>query len=153
MYNAIEISFVEVKAEDLSLFIKEVISASNCTFEYQIQANGSDLALNASSSESILNILEDISDGAIYFIINNMDSYGLNLSKLDFQILKYSGSFDLNILCERDILFGERSIRYIKEWANVIATKLKAKTYYCGYEPAYDESTRFFTENILGPIK
>jgi hypothetical protein len=153
MYNAIEISFVDVRVEDLSLFIKDVISSSNDIFGYQIQADESDLALDATSSEKILDIFKAISDGAIYFIFDTIDIYGLKLGKTDFQILKYSGFFDLNVLCEQNVLFRERSIEYIQKWADLIATKLKAKTYFCGYEPACDKSTRFFTENILGPIK
>ncbi|MGL6011421.1 MAG: hypothetical protein ACRC0J_07895 [Shewanella oncorhynchi] len=71
------------------------------------------------------------------------------------RILKYQGKFDLDISFDEDDvgLADVNGIDAFFAFSKEVAKKFEFGNCYFGMEPASDESTRFFTNDVLGPLK
>lgn len=91
--------------------------------------------------------------GSFYFNFSNFKLREFELSKSGIHIYKYNHKYDFSIDCDINILKKISSINIIQSWAENISDELSVKMYYCGYEPAIDMETTFFTGKNLGPLK
>lgn len=152
MEELIEITFEEVKLENLTHLIVAVASGS-ILLNYNVVSEPFDETLvDLNDDVKLFAALEQISNGLIYFNFPELKFAGLSLSGVGIQILKYGGKFDMNIVFDSNLTANKFSVSILQEWASSIALQSGAMTYFCGIEPAVDLNTRFFTEDVLGPL-
>lgn len=152
MQEIIEILFEEVQLEKVTELLVKLYSTSVLT-DYQISSDEPEIEFNLQSQVQIFNNINNSSDGAFYFNFSDFKLKELELSGVGFQIYKYNNKYDLNIHIREKEMTQIISIFTLQNWAALIATEVSAKAYCCGYEPATDKETRFFTGQTLGPLK
>lgn len=147
----IEIVFEKVQIEKVIGLLMKLLSNSTLK-DYNVASEKPDLKLNFQSKEILFNNIQSLGD-SFYFNFLNLKLEGLLLSKIGFQIDKYDDNYDLNLHIEEREITQEISISLFQSWAESLAEELDAQDYFCGYEPAVDEETRFFSGSKLGPLK
>ncbi|EIJ69432.1 hypothetical protein [Pasteurella bettyae] len=140
--NILEITFDEIERVNL----KNIINMIN-------NLNAESIELS-SSNDNIQSILSEssIEDGAIYFKLSNVNIFGINLKEIFINLIIYKKELELNMNFDSNELFKidlDIIKRAIFEWNKTIL----AKNYYCGYEPATDKYTQFFSNIHKGPLK
>ena len=151
MADTIEILFEGVSLEKLSEYLSEAIKDLNLV-NYQISADNLQPIQKVDKLKSLVTALDRHSEGSIYL---NLKDFRLGVSvlpKVGIQILSYSSRLDLSIDIDSDTFQTLGSLSIVQLWAKNVSDKLLAKNYYCGYEPASDEDTRFFAMDKLGPL-
>jgi hypothetical protein len=151
MQEIIEISFEEIQLEKVTELLAKLCSTSVLS-DYQISSDEPDIIINFKSQVQIFNSIDNSSDGSFYFNFSDFKLKQLELSKVGLQIYKYNNGYDLNIHIREEEFNQIGSISTLQGWAELIANDVSAKNYYCGYEPAIDEETRFFSGKIFGPL-
>lgn len=140
--DILEITFDEIKRSNLKNII-EMINKFNAE-SIEVSSNNEDI-------ESILN--EDSGeDGVIYFRLKNINIFGTLLSEIFINLLIYQQELELNMSFNLDeiIKIDLSVIKYtVHKWNEIIF----AKNYYCGYEPAIEKYTQFFSNTHTGPLK
>ena len=150
MANIVEILFEKVAFEELLKYLDEtkkgfVLESYEVSVdEYQLE--------EISSLRDLIGIIGRYNEGSIYLNVKQFTFDSLVLPKAGIQIFKYIDGLDLSIDIEYDFFQSIGPLSAIQVWANNVSAKLSAESYYCGYEPAIDEETRFFTMNRLGPL-
>ncbi|MEI6410512.1 MAG: hypothetical protein WCR52_14075 [Bacteroidota bacterium] len=152
MEELIEITFEEVKLESLTHLLVAFASGSTL-LNYDVASDPFDETLVDLKDESkLLTALSLLTNYAIYFNFPEFEFAGLALSAVGIQVFGYNGKLDLNIIFDYNLTTNKVSIPSLQAWASLIAVQSNAKTYFCGLEPAVNLNTRFFTEDILGPL-
>ncbi|MBI2271340.1 MAG: hypothetical protein HYU69_13435 [Bacteroidetes bacterium] len=149
MKETIEISFEDIRLEKIVEFFISIHSESTL-INYQFSIDESISLVNIKSNLELFKFFNTSSDGSFYFNFSNFKLGEFELPEIGIQLMKYNNKYDLNFHFGYQFL---RNIAIIQNWAGALAQELKAKIYYCGYEPANDLETRFFTGSILGPLK
>lgn len=149
MKEIIEIVFENVNLECTVKFLIEKLAKSTLR-DYQISANSAEIDL---TSEKALSDSITQFEGAYYFNFSAFDLNDIPWSGIGVQIYKYDGVYDLSLDMDEIEINQKISISDLQKYSESLAEGLKADNYYCGYEPARDEDTRFFTGNQFGPIK
>jgi hypothetical protein len=152
MKEIIEIVFESVQLDKVIEFMMKILSSSTLK-DYQISTNTSDIEIDLQSQEILFNSIDQLSDGSFYFNFLNFKYSGVLLSEVGIQIYKYNNNYDLNIHVDEREVSQKISVLNLMSWAEVLAVQLKAQDYYCGYEPASDKETRFFSGSTLGLLK
>jgi hypothetical protein len=152
MQEIIEIQFEEVQLEKVTELLAKLCSTS-MLIDYQISSDEPEINLKPQSQVQLFNIIKNSSDGAFYFNFSDFKLNELELSGVGFQIYKYNDKYDLNLHIMEKEVTEIIPILTLQNWAGLLATEVIAKAFYCGYEPAMDEETRFFTGKTLGPLK
>jgi len=146
----IEIVFEKIQLDKIVELLIIKLSSSFLK-DYNISTDTSEI--NSQSKETLFNSIDQSSDGSFYF---NFLDYGLKdvqLSRVGFQIIKYNSFYDLNLSLEEKEIRQKVSIIGLQKRVASLADELKSTFYYCGYEPAMDRETRFFSDVSLGPLK
>ena len=99
------------------------------------------------------NLLNNLPDGSFYFNFSNFNFNGIALSNVGIQVYKFKNEYDINSHFNEKEIRQKYSIDLIHNWARIISEDLKARDYYCGYEPSYDKTTQFFSQKFIGPLK
>ena len=99
---------------------------------------------------TISNLLDD-STGTIYSTFNKIDFLKNDIFDLGINILKYGTESELNIHIEVEYI-KKFSLLEITKVCRKIANFLQTNEYYCGFEPAIDEDTQFFSSSKIGPV-
>ena len=101
----------------------------------------------------LINIMVLTQGGRVYFSFTDVGPTGLNTIKsFGLHLYKFDTAFDFGFDFSSDDFKSLGSLKHIETWATNLAQKIQAKDYYCGYEPAVDLNTRFFTGDRLGPL-
>lgn len=156
MKEIIEVLFEELHDNEL---YKAVLLVFNCVSGVnRIELQGSKYIV--SDLGVIINdfdmIIKEIKHGyPLYISCKQIALDEMNLLNAAIRIFAYEkNKYDLEIsfdLFLSKIETQERIIQLHKK-LNILAKLLNAKNILCGYEPATDESTRFFTNNKFGPL-
>lgn len=153
MQDIIEILFEEVNLNKVSVLLANTCSTAQFT-NYLVSTDDSGVCdINFKSQDQIFTFIGNSSDGAFYFNFSEFQLNEFEFSSIGFQIYKYDKKYDLNLHIPENEIIGKITIVALQSWADIIAKSLIAKEYFCGYEPASDQATRFFSGSILGPLK
>lgn len=140
--DILELTFDEIKRSNL----KNVIEMIN-----NLEVESIEISSHNENVESIIGE-EKYEDGAIYFNLKNINIFGTLLKELFINLLIYQDelelnmNFNLNEITKIDLNVIRNTVQ---EWNKVIL----AKNYYCGYEPAIEKYTQFFSNTHIGPLK
>ncbi len=152
MSEIIEITFETVQIEKVANLLINLVSSSTLS-NYQISTDTPHIQIDLQGQNLFQDSITHSSDGTFYFNFLSFNLNGLHLSQAGLQIYKYINIYDLNMHVEREEIAQKISVSKLHSWSKFLAHELKAKTFFCGYEPAIDEDTRFFSENTTGPLK
>lgn len=151
MSEIIEILFEDVKLENLSEML--VIIASNSIINnYQLASSTSTTEINFKSKDLLCNEISNLSDGSLYINLSRFRFDGIEIDNIGIQVYKYADKYDVSLDIEYAIIINRFTALTLKIWVDTISRKLNCKNYYCGYEPAIDEQTRFFSKYEMGPL-
>jgi len=145
----IEVVFENVeleKAVDFLLYCK----SKSILRELNIASDSG--VIDFSSKEKLIKSIIQSSDGAFYFSYSNFYLGDFLLAWSGVRLDKYNGDFDVLLDFEEDDIIEKIPISQIHLYASKLSSDLQSSHYYCGYEPAQDTETRFFTQENLGPL-
>ncbi len=146
----IEIVFEKIQLDKIVELLINKLSSSTLK-DHTISTDSSEI--NWQSKETLFKSVDQSSDGAIYFIFLDYELEDIHCSRMGFQIIKYENFYDLNLSMEEKEIREKISVLDLQKRVAFLADALKATSYYCGYEPAMDGETRFFSDVSLGPLK
>jgi hypothetical protein len=153
MNNLIELVFENVPDERLNNFASTLIGDSFVMSMYVSETDGAPIKWDG-DAKKILNIAPSTS-ATISLSLDKVDWPLLSIQSPLLQVIKYDGMYDvvLSFLSE-DISCKEPKvpIKSLHSSAVEFFAASEGEKVYCGYEPAQDESTRFFTNNDAGPL-
>lgn len=152
MAEIIEILFEDILFDELSNYLIEG-SAESTLLNYQISVDNFILKEKFNNLSSLVKNFNYHKEGSLYLKFENFKLDRLVFIEVGIQILKYNDQVDISLDVDYKYFKEIGSISIIHSWAEIFSQRLRAKTYFCGYEPATDEDTRFFTANKLGPLK
>ncbi|WP_242206202.1 MULTISPECIES: hypothetical protein [unclassified Pseudomonas] len=96
-------------------------------------------------------------NGAVSVLINvrSLKFIDVSVNSALIRILKYQGGFDLDISFDEDDdgLADVDGVGAFFAFSKEVAKKFEFGNCYFGMEPASEENTRFFTNDVLGPLK
>lgn len=102
------------------------------------------------SKDDVLNILSS-NQYSLAYHYKNIYILGNNFKSCFIHIINYNYEIEINLQLNQSELKKIRLMNMINEASN-FSNKLKAEKYCCGYEPATDEDTQFFSTNKVGPL-
>lgn len=155
MVGLLEIVFENVKQVVVLPLLETVITnaasvvSAECSEVFPVWNNGG-LELDAVGAAVDFN-------GTVSVLINvrSLTFRGVSINLALIRILKCQGKFDLDISFDEDDvgLADVNGIGAFFAFSKEVAKKFEFGNCYFGMEPASDESTRFFTNDVLGPLK
>jgi len=145
----IEVVIEGGQIEKIVDFLMNILSNSTLK-DYHISTDSSRIEMQ--SNEKLLISLNQSSDGSFYFNFLNFKLKSILFCRVGVQIIKFGHIFDLNLHIEKMEVSKKITVLELHSLIESISEDLKATNYYCGYEPAYDEKTRLFSGNRLGPL-
>ncbi|WP_460410534.1 MULTISPECIES: hypothetical protein [unclassified Pseudomonas] len=155
MAGLLEIVFENVKQNVVLPLLETVIAnaasvvSAECSEVFSVWNNGK-LELDAVDAALGFN-------GAVSVLINvrGLKFIDVSVNSALIRILKYQGGFDLDISFDEDDdgLADVDGVGAFFAFSKEVAKKFEFGNCYFGMEPASDESTRFFTNDVLGPLK
>jgi len=152
MSEVIEVSIVCVTLDKLVKFLVEVFSSATLQ-DYQIANDSTETYDGNFSMKSMIQNFEVSSNGAFYFNLTGFELEDAVLSKVGIQVVKYDNEYDLNIHFLQYEISENVAVSILRQWVCSLAQRIDASDYYCGYEPAMDASTQFFSKDAIGPLK
>ncbi|CAH0182122.1 hypothetical protein ABH908_004893 [Pseudomonas frederiksbergensis] len=155
MAGLLEIVFEDVTQEVMLPFLERVVSdaesvvSAECSEDFWVWKNGQ-IQLDAISAA-----IEFDEDLSVLVNVRGLRFMGVIVNSALIRVLKYQGKFDLDIsFDEHDFwLCGVGAVNALLAYSKAAAKKFEFVSCYFGMEPASDEATRFFTNDILGPLK
>jgi len=151
MADIIEILFENIEFDALPEFLR-IIEEDSCLVRSQISVGNNQSKETISNLPNLIENLGICNGGAVYLNYANFKISGILLPEVGMQILKYNGCVDLSIDIEYNYFQKIKSLISLREWVEIKSNQLFAINYCCGYEPASDFDTSFFTKNKLGPL-
>ncbi|MFJ2386726.1 hypothetical protein [Pseudomonas koreensis] len=155
MAGLLEIVFENVKQNVVLPLLESVINNSDsvdsaqCSEIFPVWNNG-ELEFDAVGAALDFN-----GTVSVLISVRGLNFIGVSVSSALIRILKYQGKFDLDISFDEDDV-GLANVDVTGdffEFSKEVAKKFEFGSCYFGMEPASDESTRFFTNDVLGPLK
>jgi hypothetical protein len=145
----IEVVFEDIKLDYLVEYYFSILQFSNLE-HFHVSADF--CKININTKYMLYNDISQSSPGSFYFYFNNFKFNNYQIPKVGFQVYKYDSKYDLNLHFEEEILKSKISGTELFLSVKYLASILSCTNYFCGYEPAMDANTRFFTNSNLGPI-
>lgn len=152
MKEIIEIVIEKVQLEKTVELLLKMVSSSTLK-DYQVSTDSSEIEINFQSHEKVFNEIDQSSDGSFYFNFLVFNFKDLLLSDVGLQIYKYNNDYDLNLHIDEKEISSKVLISNLQKWVKSLAEELEAEDFFCGYEPAMDKETRFFSGSALGPLE
>ena len=153
MSNLVELVFENIPEVRLNDFTSVLIDGSLILHIEMSEVDGASMEWDGDFAK-ILNTVPSAS-AAISLSLAKVDWPQLSIHRPLLQIIKYDGTYDvaLSFLSEDISCKGSMgSIESLRSSAVEFLAISGGENVYCGYEPAHDEKTRFFTNNRIGPI-
>jgi len=84
----------------------------------------------------------------------NTSFEGVSLPESFIRVYSYNNVFDIELSFDNGVIENNKVTvtKVLCGYFDNIRKKHSVKNIYCGYEPAVDEETRFFTNATLGPL-
>lgn len=155
MASLLEIVFEDIKQEVVLPFLEKVISdaesivSAECSEDFLVWSNGK------TQLDAISAAIEFDENLSVLVNVRGLRFMGVIVDSTLVRVIKYQGKFDLEIsFDERDFwLYGVDAVSALFAYSKEVDKKFEFVNCYFGMEPASDEATRFFTNDVLGPLK
>ncbi|MGF6458213.1 hypothetical protein [Pseudomonas frederiksbergensis] len=155
MAGLLEIVFEDVTQEVVLPFLERVVSdaesvvSAECSEDFLVWKNGQ-MQLDAISVA-----IEFDEDLSVLVNVQGLRFMGVIVESALIRVVKYQGKFDLDVsFDERDFgLCGVDAVSALFAYSKEVAKEIEFVSCYFGMESASDEATRFFTNDVLGPLK
>ncbi|WP_223481447.1 MULTISPECIES: hypothetical protein [unclassified Pseudomonas] len=155
MAGLLEIVFEDVGKDLVLPLLETIISDSEaivgaeCSEGFPVWSNGN------IQLDFIRAAIEFDAAVSIFVNVENLRFTDMSVKSALVRIVKYEDTFDLDIsFYENDVgLFSADMVGDLFAYSKEINKQFKLVNCYFGMEPASDETTRFFTNKVLGPLK
>jgi hypothetical protein len=155
MSNLFEVVFENVAKNDVSQLLMTLITSSKriisaqCSEDFVLMDGDK---LNTNILDLVLNF-----DGDISALINFQDMKvgRVILPKILLRLVKYTDQYDIDFSFDESEFENEDMMSQISEihsYAKKLASEYDITSFFGGMEPASDEDTRYFTNELLGPL-
>lgn len=155
MRNLLEVVFEGVLKSSVIQLLMLLVNSSKCIINTQCSEN-IDLQFKDKLSEDALDkVLSFESDVSVLINLQNLTTENIELPKVLLRLVKYGEQYDIDFNFEVDTLDDANLkllITSLHHDVNKIAIAHNVDRFYCGLEPASDESTRYFTNGNMGPL-
>lgn len=98
------------------------------------------------------NIFDKAKSNYVYISLENVNLCNIDFKYLELYFLVYKNANELTISIEKSELFSY-SMSKMMSCSYKISSLLKTNLFYCGYEPAKDVDTQFFSHTGYGKLK
>jgi hypothetical protein len=144
----IEMVFEDVPYTSLyAMFNELILESESLNSEKELLNNKT---INARFTDKLLLTNENIS---IQFNAKKICFKNIYFKNIILRIVKYGATYDIDFSTEqRDSNISSNLIEF-QTCMQKLANKYKVENNYFGMEPASDEDTRYFTREIIGPLK
>lgn len=155
MAGLLEIVFEDVR-QDMVLPLLQIVVASAATV---ISAECSEDFLVWSDGhikfDEICATIEFDEPVSILINVRSLRVASVTVDAALVRIIKYQGKFYMDISFDEEDagLQGVDVVGNFFEFSKELANKFELVSYYFGMEPASDEASRFFTNDVLGPLE
>ena len=108
--------------------------------------------LNTNILDSALNFEGNLT---VLFNLQELKAGGIVLPKVLLRIIKYADQYDIDFSFDESEVENQNLMSLITElqsYANKLANDYGIRSVFGGMEPASDEETRYFTNEVLGPL-
>lgn len=148
VFESIDKSSVIPVLNKLCFDTKQIISAE-CNENFELMKDGH---LNLNVLETVLNFNENIT---VFLKIKSMIIEDVPLSSVLLRIVKYDDQFDIDFSFDANEIQSIDIVSLMKRihsFSKNISEEFRIANFFGGVEPASDETTRYFTRNVLGPM-
>lgn len=151
----LEVVFENVlKTKVIQLFVLLVMASRRvvnvqCREDIELMNEGE---LDVDSLSSLLNFDGDVS---VLVSLNDMNIGGVTLPNVLLRLVKYGDCYDIDFNFDTEEVENTDMTALVAELhhhAQQIAGEHRMAEFFCGMEPASDEDTRYFTNEMLGPL-
>lgn len=152
MSKIIEIVFENIDIYPTSKLIAElgkIHKILNMTYDSTL----SELGIDVKDNNSIVKYFEQSSNKYIFINLDKLLIENVYFYKASLQLYSYEKIIDFTIILDIEYCKEKITIKSLNEFSKSVSMKVKSNNFYCGLEPASDEDTRFFTNNIIGPLQ
>lgn len=155
MTNLFEVVFERVnKTYVVQILIRLISDAKRivgveCTEDIALMDDGQ---LNMESLESVLSFNGDVS---ILIELDDMKAGNAILPSVLLRLVKYDDQFDVDFNFDADELKNmdvALLMTYLHSYVKDVAKECNVGHFFGGMEPASDKSTRYFTNQVAGPL-
>lgn len=155
MTNLFEVVFEGVNKTYVVQILTRLISDAKriigveCTEDIALMGEGQ---LDIEALESVLNFNGDVS---ILIKLQEMKAGNAILPSVLLRLVKYDDQFDVDFNFDADELKNMNVallMRHLHSYAQEVAGECNVGNFFGGMEPASDKSTRYFTNQITGPL-
>lgn len=153
MSNLIELAFEGVPSARLNDFIGVLVNDSSVLSVDVSEVDGV-LAKWDGDVEKIMSAISSAS-AMVSLNLDRVDWPQLAILRTHLQVVRYDGRYDVMLSFTDNDISCKGSVAPIEALhacAVEFLTTSGGENVYCGYEPAHDKKTRFFTNNCKGPL-
>ncbi len=156
MSNLFEVVFEDIPKSKVIPLLLSLIASSNRVINTRCSGGISFMdgdKISTSILESVLNFEGDIS---MLFDLQDMHVGSIDLPKVLLRLVKYTDKYDIDFNfdeSEIDNKYIQSLIAELHDCAKKLASDYNIQNFFGGMEPALDEDTRYFTNEVLGPIE
>jgi hypothetical protein len=148
----IEVSFESIKDDKINDFMHEVFKA--CIIDEIDHSDLGEIDLDKFDG-NFLNLFSNGADSTVVFVRTpNFNVGEAAISDVCVQIIKCLDVFSILLIFSFDdisVSHLEAFPEILMQYSVCLANKYEISDFFCGYEPAWDENTRLFTRDMLGP--
>ena len=155
MTNIFEVVFERVDKCHVVQVLTRIISGAKCIISVECTENivlMNEGHLNIKGFESILNFNGDVS---ILIRLEDMKAGNVTLPSVLLRLVKYNELFDVDFNFDVDELKNTNAALVMSQlhgYAKQISGNFNVWNFFGGMEPAADKNTRYFTNQIVGPL-
>ena len=155
MSGLLEVVFENVLKSKVIQLLMMLITASGriinvqCSEDIELMNEGE---LDVDSLSSLLSFDGDVS---VLFNLNDMKIGSIILPNVLLRLVKYGVRYDIDFSFESEEIENVDMTTLVAELHNhakEVAKNHNMADFFCGMEPAFDEDTRYFTNECLGPL-
>lgn len=151
MDNLLEIVFENINKNCLNNFLHKInesafVTEKKCTENISLICNKKPRLY---IEEGVLDISESF---AVFFKIKEIKVGAHNLENVFLRVVKYENYFDVDFNFKIAEEKTPELMHCLHAYAKKISIDFEVKNFFGGIEPASDEETRYFTNEISGPL-
>lgn len=150
----IEIIFKNVPIERIAPLLKDLISDPENIVDYNLPCGPENIDLN--SEKSLKAIFFENKSFGLFINLKELNKYEICLPHCGIAVYKNENIINLELNFQLSELKKSKNNNLLIKLMNFgksISTLNHIDEYFCGFEPAEDESTRLFTNDQLGPFQ
>jgi hypothetical protein len=155
MKNLFEVVFEGVNKNYVVRILNRLISSAkhiidvDCSEDIVMIRNG---IIDMEALQSVLNFNGSVS---IFIKLQSVEAGNVILPFVLLRLVKYGDQFDVDFNFNSDEISNmdvASLMKYMHRYATDVARESEVKHFFGGMEPASDKGTRYFTDQIYGPL-